>query len=88
MTQASKDRVQSKAYVVAEPGLTDSGARAMLRRQFVGSVAAAVAVMTVVGLMAMRPAHGVVSDADRHVSAVQQPTFVAPADRVIAFRQH
>ena len=88
MTKGSEGRVQSNAYVVAEARLTESEARAMLRRQFIGSVAAAVAVMTVVAFMAMRPAHEVSSNAGHYVSAVQQPIFVAPADRVIALRQH
>ena len=88
MTKASEVRVQSKMYVVAEAGLTETEARAMLRRQFIGSVAAAIAVMTVVGFMAMRPAHQVAGDAGGYVSAVQQPIFVAPADGVIALRQH
>jgi hypothetical protein len=88
MTKASEGRVQSKAYVVAEARLTETEARAVLRRQFIGSVAAAVAVMTVVGFMAMRPAHEIAAEASRYVSAVQQPIFVAPADRLVALRQH
>ena len=88
MTKASEGRIQSKAYTVAEARLTGTEARAMLRRQFIGSVAAAVAVMTVVGFMAMRPAHEVAGGAGRYVSAAQQPIFVTPADRVIALRQH
>jgi hypothetical protein len=88
MTKRLENTIRSGAYVAAEPGLTETESRAMLRRQFIGSVAAAVAVMAVAGLMAMRPAHGVATETERHVSVVQQPTFVEPASRVIAFRQH
>jgi hypothetical protein len=84
-----EDRIQGEALAAAEAGLTGAEARATLRRQFIGSVAAAVAVMAAVGLTAMRPAHETAgSEATHRISVVQQPTFVAPHDRLIASRQH
>jgi hypothetical protein len=87
MMKRLQNPTRSEALVSSEPSLTDAEARATLRRQFIGSVAAGAAVMAVVGLMAARPAHDISGGAERRVSAVQQPIFVAPADRVIAFRQ-
>jgi hypothetical protein len=87
--RAYEDRIQSEALFTAEAGLTGAEARATLRRQFIGSVAAAVAVMAAVGLTAMRPAHvAVTGEVTHRISVVQQPTFVAPHDRLIASRQH
>lgn len=89
MDRIFQERARSQELVAAEPGLTASEARATLRRQFIGSAAAAVAVMIAVGLTALRPVHEIASNEATHrVFVVQQATFVTPEDRVIASRQH
>jgi len=89
MGRVLQDRIKSDDFAGAEPGLTEGEARATLRRQLIGSVVAAIAVVVAVGLTAMRPGHEVAGLQTTHlISAVQQPAFVAPEGRVIALRQH
>lgn len=88
MNRVSQNQIRVRELVAAERGLSDIDARATLRRQFIGSVVVALAVMVAAGLSAVRPSHNVADYTSHRVSTVQQPTFVDPADRVIALRQH
>jgi hypothetical protein len=88
MSNVSQKGSRSEARVIAEPRLTDPEARATLRRQFIGSVAAAVVVMAMTGFAAMRPAHENSTGSSHRLATVQQPTFVALSDRLIALKQH
>jgi hypothetical protein len=89
MDERSYNGGQSEASVLAEPALTDSEARLVLRRQFIGSVVAAMVVMALTGLTAMRSGTHADSttSAPSRLSAVQQPTFVAPSERLVAVKQ-
>jgi hypothetical protein len=66
-------------------GITVEAMQAVARRQFVGSFIVAVFVVGVAGLMASRPTHQDFSEATAQTArSVQQPTFAAPRDHVVA----
>jgi|GEM_PF-5765854 hypothetical protein len=82
------DRPRSEAQVLSEPALTDSEAHLVLRRQFIGSVAAAMIVVAIAGLTALRPAHEASVHWSPHFATVQQPTFATPGERLVAMKQN
>jgi hypothetical protein len=88
MNRTFENRSRRGEFAAPQLALTDAEVGATLRRQFIGSIFVAVAVMAAAGIVASRPAHDIGDGATHRVSIVQQPSFVAPADRVIALRQH
>jgi|SRR5579883_1680759 len=88
MNRTWYDRPRSEAQVLSEPTMTDSEASLVLRRQFIGSVAAAMIVAAIAGLAALRPAHEASAQGRPPFAAVQQPTFAAPQERLVALKQN
>ncbi|HLH49819.1 MAG TPA: hypothetical protein VKV96_10795 [Roseiarcus sp.] len=88
MSQASNIRSWTPDDVLAEPTLTDGEARSVLRRQLIGSAVAAMVVILFAGFTAIRSGHETSSEAaGRRLAVVQQPSFVAPAGRLVALKR-
>ncbi|HLJ70942.1 MAG TPA: hypothetical protein VKU03_06470 [Roseiarcus sp.] len=89
MSQASNIRSWAPEDILVEPMLTDGEARSVLRRQLIGSVVAAMVVILFAGFTAIRSGHEAAAESSPHrFAVVQQPSFVAPAGKVIALKRY
>src|SRR5581483_7702373 len=88
MSQASNIRSWTPEDLFAEPTMTDGEARSVLRRQLVGSAVAAMVVVLFAGFTAIRSGHETSSESPAHrFAVVEQPSFVAPAGRLVAWKR-